>query len=1019
MRLRSVLFAALLVVVPSVALQAQTATGVYAYGAFDTLGVDTINIGNLNTHLAFPILNKPGRGLPLSYNLTYDSTVWTPVTSGGSTTWTLAPGAGWSSITQPVLGYVTYTGTTTGGSCATTNYIYHDPSGAIHDFPALSTSGPSCGTSATTTSGASVDGSGFAMSVTSSGTTVIDSNGSTFSPPVNTPSGAGTVVDHNGNELTVSAGGSFTDTLGMVALTVSGSPASYISYTYKDTHSSPQTIVAYYGTYTIQTAFGCSGISEYGPTVMRLLTSITYPDGSIYSFTYEPTPGSTYGNVTGRLASIQVPTGGTISYAYTGGISCADGGPLGLTRSLTNDPSGSTRTYSRTPSVSTTNATVLDGLTNTIQYSFVNTASGPFETRRQAFNAGATVASLDRVTCYNGASSSSCNTTVPMLPVTALDTYDTMDGSVQKGSTVYYEGLGGRTVLIDYDYGDSTSRGPVLRTETISGYGTFGPHKNTSSDIVTDGSGHNISSITYSYDGSTPVSTSGLPQHVTPFGTIRGNVTKSTVNLNSTPGHGLGGSLPKMYDMQSNLQYDDAGQLLSTTDAVGTVTTYTYDTYDAFVTNIALSSLSESTQITPDPNTGLPTLVVTNGHYTTYSYDTMLRQSTVGYPDGGGATWTYTPTGSPVSGTPASVFVAVLHAGTTSITQSATLDWYGRALTTSHSDDGGNDLAAYTYDANGNMASASNPYKYGVTPPLSHATYDVLGRQISIKEPDCTGSICSTKSAVPFGNTFLFTDEAGNQRKIVTDGLGRIETVFEPEPASSGTPGALLDVETDYLYNQNGVSSTHNLDTYQTVTWRTRTFTYDLLGRMVSIVTPEAGETDYTYGNNIDGFCAGDASQTCSRTDARGVVTEYAYDPLNRLTNIWYTTAGTTSASTSDITYGYDEASSGGLSILNGLGNRTSMTDSSGSTAWSYDAMGRIVTTQKTIQPCNPGARPICAPLVQSANFSYNLDGTVSTLQDFSGDTLTYSYTAAGMQRGVSDSSRAYAAPEPTTPPAS
>ena len=81
-----------------------------------------------------------------------------------------------------------------------------------------------------------------------------------------------------------------------------------------------------YSSYTVQTAFGCGGISEYGPTTQYLVSSISYPDGDTYNFSYEGTPGVS-GHVTGRLSAIQTPQGGSIDYSYTGGsngIECAD-----------------------------------------------------------------------------------------------------------------------------------------------------------------------------------------------------------------------------------------------------------------------------------------------------------------------------------------------------------------------------------------------------------------------------------------------------------------------------------------------------------------------------------------------------------------------------------------------------------------------------------------------------------------------------------------------------------------------
>lgn len=96
-------------------------------------------------------------------------------------------------------------------------------------------------------------------------------------------------------------------------------------------------MVVTYVSYPVQTNFGCSGITDYGhssPINNYLVDKITYPDGSFYQFTYEPTPGHS-ANVTGRIASVTFSTGGTISYAYTGshdGINCTDGTTMGFNR---------------------------------------------------------------------------------------------------------------------------------------------------------------------------------------------------------------------------------------------------------------------------------------------------------------------------------------------------------------------------------------------------------------------------------------------------------------------------------------------------------------------------------------------------------------------------------------------------------------------------------------------------------------------------------------------------------------
>jgi hypothetical protein len=68
----------------------QVATGTPPFGSFGGGPFDTVNLGNLDVHFAVPIVHKAGRGMPFTYDPTYDSSVWYP--SGG--TWT--PVANWA-----------------------------------------------------------------------------------------------------------------------------------------------------------------------------------------------------------------------------------------------------------------------------------------------------------------------------------------------------------------------------------------------------------------------------------------------------------------------------------------------------------------------------------------------------------------------------------------------------------------------------------------------------------------------------------------------------------------------------------------------------------------------------------------------------------------------------------------------------------------------------------------------------------------------------------------------------------
>lgn len=89
-------------------LLAQVATGTPPFSSAGGGPFDTVNLGNLNIHFAIPIVHKAGRGMPFSYDLSYDNSIWYPVTSSGTTAWTPVQNWGWREVTEAATGYSTY-----------------------------------------------------------------------------------------------------------------------------------------------------------------------------------------------------------------------------------------------------------------------------------------------------------------------------------------------------------------------------------------------------------------------------------------------------------------------------------------------------------------------------------------------------------------------------------------------------------------------------------------------------------------------------------------------------------------------------------------------------------------------------------------------------------------------------------------------------------------------------------------------------------------------------------------------
>lgn len=170
-------------------------------------------------------------------------------------------------------------------------------------------------------------------------------------------------------------------------------------------------------------------------------------------------------------------------------------------------------------------------------------------------------------------------------------------------------------------------------------------------------------------------------------------------------------------------------------------------------------------------------------------------------------------------------------------------------------------------------------------------------------------------------------------------------------------------------------------------------FTYyagDVPDRTNSIQSPDSGTSSYHY----DG-----AGNLTERTDARGVVSTYTYDALNRLTQARHMPAlnsmavrNSTSAPVTR-TWVYDQtaASTEGFST-NGIGRITTQTYPAGQTQYAYDLRGRLVARRQTLQPIagNDGAQPTA--LTSTVRYTYNSAGKVTHLNYPSGRVLNLAY---------------------------
>ncbi len=950
---------------------AQVSTGIPPFGSFGGGPFDTVNLGNLNVHFAIPILNKAGRGAPFSYSLGYDSSVWAPVTSSGVTSWAQnVSNWGWS-VNSNALGG-SYTTRTFNYRCVTDPgpppvvtiipgpiiNSFTDPSGTVHKV-LVSEYSSVCDTSGPPVSVTTADGSGW--TVTFDGSVSAKSrSGITVVPNVG---GTSSFTDQNGNILSANASGQYFDTLSssvaVVTQTGSATPASPTKLTFTPPSGGSATYTVNYTQYTVATSFGVSQINEYGPLSQALVSSITLPDTSSYQFTYEKTPGTcapipgTYANcITARIASVTLPTGGTIAYSYSGGSNGieSDGSAATLTRTLTpggtwiyarTQPSGVWQTQITSPpdpvnSGSASDITVID-----FQEDANAGTSGPnfYETQRQVKQGASTVLATT-TRCYN-TNVVSCTTGGVSSPITQMDIYSSMPTQT-RASEIKYNSYGLVTSDAEYGYGVAIGAAPPstsLVKKTSITYATLanGIVDRPSSVIVQDyttGTAKTIASMSFGYDENQLAGTLGTPQQNTTISGSRGNVTTVTTSTGATT------------SISRTLNYYDTGNPNFTVDVNGVPTTYAYGAGscgNSFATTIN-EPQSLSRLITWDCTGGVVTKVTDesgNNVTTNYTdpnfwrpanvYDQQQNETKISY------------TGQNAVETALQNFN-----GGNSVSDSlTTVDGFGRvifnqklqgpSLTNYDTQETDYDIMGQSYRTTMPYVATASPSSSNTTAPSVNTTYDALGRPLSIAD-----ALGGTVSYTYSDNDVLqkTTGTQTFQKQFEYDGLGRLSSVCEisstlPNVGTCGQSTAKTGLLTSYTYDAFGRLLTVTQNAQPTGATQTRSFVYDQMGRMTSEKNPESGTTTYTYDKHPSDACGtgADPGNLTQIAKADNSYTCYLYDGLHRMTDVGYSGSnGNCKRFRFDNTSGVQGTRPPGVTVANTLGRLAEAeTDSCGS----------------------------------------------------------------------------------------
>ncbi len=982
-----IMFGVLFAIVAPPSSLAQVATGIPPFSSVSAGPGDDVDLGNLNVHIAIPIINKPGRGLPIVANADIESSIWAPLGNMYSKQWWISGGGAGMDVMGTVMATSGGQGTcTVAGQQYYYNYFsgwtWEDPWGVDHSFLGLTIQRPStyCYVYPTSMSTTALDGSGYYIQVTATASdlqaTVRSRSGLTYNPWVlGGLSTNFTLIDTNGNRINAAPSGvggthtpTYTDTLNLNALTESTdslTAPTYFKYTYVTPSGGTAPVTETLTPVQLATNFQCSNITEYSQPAY-LVTQITLPDQTSYQITYESTPGGT----SGRIASITFPTGGEITYQYTGandGINCSDGSTMGLTRTT---PDG-TWTYVRAAIAGTPQYTTT--ITDPQNHVTFVTFEGQYEIERQVYEGSKSPSNLLRTTytCYNGAAfpcSTYSGSNSPIGDVIQQRTvYTLWPNGLESETNTFYDynsstliSLGMVIEVDEYGYGNGAPGGLVRKT--VTNYNTLltnGIYDRPAQVIVYNGSGAVQAQTTYTYDYGTPTGT-GAPQHVAISGSRGNPTTVSSGGLSNT------------------FTYFDTGTVNVSKDPNLNPTTYAYGACgNAFATSITLS-LSLSTSQTWNCNGAVMTSQtdVNNNQTTQFDYTDpyFWRVTEVDYPDGGKTTTAYTDTQGAFSvATSALLKSGVNH----EITQ--LLDGLGRVYQSQ--DNSASTYVDTTYDSLGRVASVSNPYykksdpSYGVT----SYSYDALNRlegSAAITRPDG-----NTVGITYPANCATSTDETSKVRNTCMDALGRITSVTE-DPSG-------LNYQTTYSYD-----ALNDL-TGVTQGSETRSYQYDMLSRLTQVATPESQQNwrYYYYTTSGGAPCSGSPSAVCRRTDERGITTTYTYDALNRLLTKSYSD-GTPTAN-----FEYDETSWAGLLNLNNTAGRLSHTWTSTANGYvnsiySYDPVGRVADYWQCT-PYNCGGAGGAGAAPWDLHYNYDLAGDVTSWTHPAGFTITNTVSSA------------------------
>ncbi len=383
-------------------------------------------------------------------------------------------------------------------------------------------------------------------------------------------------------------------------------------------------------------------------------------------------------------------------------------------------------------------------------------------------------------------------------------------------------------------------------------------------------------------------------------------------------------SLLTAEDYSTNYAYDDMGNLVSTTNAKGQTTTYTYNKNNwPLRTTYPDGTYVQNTYYLNGNNNRIVTSH--NGKYQEIDYFDSLGRTIKQIESGGGLTVTI-----------------------------AEYIYDGNRL--DKVTDANNNYTKYIYDPFGRVTTLQTYSSDHTLVDTQSVTYDDInlsktvnhGGKTKTQKYDVKGRLIREEQNTDAGLNFVDYTYDRMDNVILTEFANNTQVlnVYNNENQLVSTTNQ-IGQQTTYEYDKFG-----NVSKVTLPSGKTLNYGYDNAGRMISATDTAEATEHYAYDKigNVIAF-----------KDKKGQVTTNTYNNMNRLTN---TATGDISTS-----YTYDT-----------LGNQLTMTDSTGTTGYTYVLGSRL--------------SKITNPDTKTIEYTYDGVGNVTQVKDYNNKTVGYTYDA-------------------------